>query len=132
MLAIDSRVACPRCAEGKGCGAGLFNGGRRQELQVDVPGDLVLSDGDTVTLSLSDSSILRAAIIAYGIPLTGVIVSLSCAWLWFGALSDGAGAGIAAAGLLAGWVWGRKRLASPACRRELLPRLTAESSNRRG
>lgn len=111
-LSIESPAACPRCAEGKGCGAGLFSGPRERELQLEVPGDGELAEGDRVCLELTDADMLRAAFLAYGLPLAGILLSLVLARLVLGPLSDAASVSVAVTGLLAGWLVGRKRLSS--------------------
>lgn len=126
-LAIDSRTVCPRCAEGKGCGAGLFNGPRARELQVQVPEGLRLASGDTVSVVLGDSGILRAALLGYGLPLAAVLLSLSLAWLALGPLSDPAGVAIALAGLVAGWLLSRRQLQSATCLARIQPRLARDT-----
>jgi positive regulator of sigma E activity len=131
-LAVESLAVCPRCVEGKGCGGGLFNGPRERELELDVPGDLDLSDGDRVYLALPDSGILRAAVLAYGMPLAGILLSLVLAWLALGPLSDAAGVTVAAAGLCAGCLIGRRRLSSASCLNQVQPCLVRGDGECRG
>jgi sigma-E factor negative regulatory protein RseC len=131
-LEIEIQAACPRCAEGKGCGAGLFNGPRERNLQLDVPGDLALSAGDRVYLEVSDSGILRAAVLAYGMPLAGVLLSLALARLVLGPLSDATGVCVAAAGLVTGWILGRRRLSPARSLEPFQPRLVKDDGERRG
>lgn len=120
IIDVDVAAACPRCAAGKGCGAGILGAGqgtRRVEIVIDP--DRGLSEGDQVRLTLAPDSILRAAIIIYGIPLLGAVVGAAAAYgLSFGDL----GAAIAAlAGLGAGLLVSRQRLNRAACLREFMP-----------
>lgn len=120
VIEVDVAAVCSRCAEGKGCGAGILGAGRgikRVEIVID-PG-FQLSEGDQVQLTLAPDSILRASIIVYGIPLLGAVVGAAAAYgLSFGDL----GAAIAAlAGLGAGLLFSRRRLNRAACQREFVP-----------
>lgn len=103
---------CARCAAGRGCGGAFFGrllGDRR--LAVDAVGrDSSLRAGDPVVLELQESIILRAAALAYLVPLLGLVA---------GALSGqrlaaepgamlGAAVGLAVAWAIAG-AWSRAR-----------------------
>jgi sigma-E factor negative regulatory protein RseC len=108
IVSINAASACPRCAAGQGCGAGLFTGPvRSREIEVAAGSDLRLAVGDQVILSLRDMDLLRAACFAYGLPLAGPLVALAVAWLAWGPLTDAAAVGIASAGLIIGWIGGR-------------------------
>lgn len=132
-LIFDSQPICPRCAAGKGCGAGLINGmTREREWEVEIPRELELSGGDQVQLALSDAGILRAAALAYGMPLSGILLSLALAWLTFGPLSDPAAVSIATVGLAAGWLLGRSSLKSASCRNQFQPRIAQDYASGRG
>jgi len=72
---------CPRCAAGKGCGAGLL-ASSEGSTQVDIqlsPGHFYRT-GDAVTLTIASSSLLRAALLAYGLPLAGTVLALTTGW----------------------------------------------------
>ena len=102
---------CPRCAAGKGCGAGLL-ASSEGSTQVDIqlsPGHFYRT-GDAVTLTIASSSLLRAALLAYGLPLAGIVLALTTGWLVMATLSDFAAAMIALAGLLGGFFLGRRQL----------------------
>ena len=104
-------TGCPRCAAGKGCGAGLFSGrSGSTEVELQLPAGHQYRVGDEVTLSIASSSLLRAALLAYGLPLAGTVLALTIGWLVLAPLSDRAAALIALAGLLAGFVVGRSQL----------------------
>lgn len=104
-------TGCPRCAAGKGCGAGLL-AGRSGTTQVELrlPPGHDYRAGDKVTLSIASSSLLRAALLAYGLPLAGTVLALTLGWLVMVPLGDLAGAVFALAGLLAGFFAGRSQL----------------------
>ncbi len=104
-------TGCPRCAAGKGCGAGLLTGRPGStEVELQLPPGHRYRAGDTVTLSIASSSLLRAALLAYGLPLAGTVLALTVGWLVMAPLSDFAGVLIALAGLLAGFIAGRSQL----------------------
>ena len=75
------------CAEGKGCGAGLWSGLSsascyRLPARLQAPG---IEPGDDVMLGIQESALIRAAVYVYGIPLA----SLLAAALTFHALAMG-------------------------------------------
>lgn len=110
-VAVDGASACPRCAAGKGCGAGLLaaTSGKR-ELELPIGNGLQLAAGDLVQLSIASSRLLRASIYAYGLPLAGIVAAVTMLWLLQGPPGDGVAVGVAAAGLGAGWLGGRRML----------------------
>jgi len=104
-------TGCARCAAGKGCGAGLLTGKTGfTEIEIQLPPGHHYRAGDAVTLSIASSSLLRAALLAYGLPLAGTVSALTIGWIVMAPLSDLAAALIALAGLLAGFVTGRSQL----------------------
>ena len=104
-------TGCPRCAAGKGCGAGLLTGtSDPTEIEIQLPPGHHYRVGEDVTLSIASSSLLRAALLAYGLPLAGTVLALIIGWLVMAPLSDLAGGLIAVAGLLAGFAAGRSQL----------------------
>ena len=88
------------------CGAGLLTGDARpRSLDVHVPDGISLAEGDAVTLSIAPRFLLRAAMLAYGLPLLSMLGVVGLAWVMGFAGSDlwsvafsllGLGAGIAA------------------------------------
>lgn len=123
-VAIESAVACPRCAEGRGCGAGLFQSRRkRQLLEVDVPAGMQVAPGDEVAVTIGPQSLLKAALYAYGLPLGGMLAMLALAGLLWPALDDAGHVAAAAAGLAGGFLLGRRRLRKTSLCREFLPNL---------
>jgi len=122
VVEVDAAAVCARCAAGKGCGAGLLSGGRRPgRLEVNVGRDRSLQIGERVYLSLEPANILRASLLAYGLPLLGVTAALALAWLLSGRLADSAAVVIALAGLGAGLVLGRWQMRRLDCLRQLVP-----------
>jgi sigma-E factor negative regulatory protein RseC len=120
VVEVDAQVGCPRCARGRGCGAGLFNG-RQQTHRVEarvMPG-LQIDEGDVVRIELAPRNVLRAALIVYGLPLVGAAFAAGLAYLF--ALGDAAAAALAIAGLIAGLVIGRRQLARQVCLAQFTP-----------
>ena len=80
LVVVDPSAACPRCAAGKGCGAGILATGRGvRRVEVAVPDGMELTVGDRVALSLLPENLLTAATIAYGIPLGGAVAGAALA-----------------------------------------------------
>ena len=49
IVSVDMATACPRCAAGKGCGAGLFtSNGRTQTVEAVADPRMALDKGDSV------------------------------------------------------------------------------------
>jgi len=120
VVGIDVAAACPRCAAGKGCGAGLFTDtGRQRQVEATVRPGLQLAEGDLVEVTLAPDNLLRAALIVYGLPMAGAVVGAMLAY----ALSLGdVGAAVAAlAGLVAGLLLGRWRLRRQDCLSRFVP-----------
>lgn len=114
LVDVDAREVCPRCAAGRGCGAGIF-GGRKKIRRVEAriaPG-LDIDKGDTVRIELAPRNILRAAVIVYGLPLSGAAVAAAVAY--FAGLGDAGAAALAILGLLAGLYAGKRHLDRQAC-----------------
>lgn len=102
-------AACRSCADGFGCGIGpvlaLFGTGRPSQLDLRVPTGGSLEVGDQVRVSISATALLRAATIAYLLPLLSTLSGSVLAWLWFPTAGDtatvaGGLIGMTAAGLL--------------------------------
>lgn len=120
-VSVDAAAVCQRCAAGRGCGAGLF--GKRQqpaELVVNVPPGVVLKAGDRVRLDLVPAHLLRAAWLAYGLPLAGLLLGAILASRLFPS-NELAAVLLAALGLLAGAWQGRRTLTRSGCLRHCVP-----------
>jgi positive regulator of sigma E activity len=80
--------------------------------------------GDRVRLTLAPSQLLRAALLAYGLPLGGIIVALGVAWYLNQSLDDRSAIVLALGGLAAGILFGRYYLNRDSCLRNLVPTVT--------
>ena len=77
---VDGAAPCARCAEGRGCGAGIFTGrDGQQHLRLTVPDGISLAVGDSVTVSMQGRTLLAASALAYGLPLAGLLCE-ACKW----------------------------------------------------
>ena len=121
-VSVDATAVCARCAAGKGCGAGLLTGRDRSRLiDVNVAPGMGLQVGDEVKLTLAPSHLLRAAILAYGLPLCAVIIVLAVAWIISGTLNDVVAVVLATSGLIAGALMGRHLLNRDGCLKNFVP-----------
>lgn len=121
---VERVAACPRCAAGRGCGAGLLSGSSKSAL-LDVslaPGSRFRA-GDEVTLTLAPAHLLRATLLVYGLPLAGTVLALIAGWLLLSPLSDAEAIASAIAGLAAGILAGRRQLKRRDCLQRFVPRI---------
>jgi len=73
-VAVDAANACARCRSGRGCGAGVFTGApRRRVIRLAVPPGEYIAVGADVTIRIPGASLLRATLLAYGLPLAGLL-----------------------------------------------------------
>ena len=122
IVDVDVSTACPRCAAGKGCGAGLLVGSSRlRQVEASFSASLDLAEGDNVEIALSPNNLLKAALMVYGLPMLGAIVAAGFAYVM--ALGDAAAASAAIVGLLSGLVVSRWRLQHAACLGNFVPRV---------
>jgi sigma-E factor negative regulatory protein RseC len=120
LVSVDVVAACPRCAAGKGCGAGLFaDGARERRVEAIIPAGLDVAADDDVEITLAPDNLLQAAFIVYGLPMLGAIVAAAIAYAL--SLSDAAAAAAALLGLATGLVLGRWRLRQTECLRRFVP-----------
>ena len=121
IVDIEIVASCPRCASGKGCGAGIFtaNTGSAQPVEASVRSGLDLSEGDVVEISLAPDNLLHAAIIVYGLPMVGAIIGAVLAYGF--SFGDAAAALAALTGLGAGLIVSRWRLRQRSCLRRFVP-----------
>lgn len=120
IVVVDVAEACPRCAAGKGCGAGLLSGvGREREVDALVRQGDSLQEGDTVEIALAPNNVLRAAAIVYGLPMLGALIATGIAYRL--ALGDIEAAIAALAGLGIGLSFGRWRLRKALCLNQFTP-----------
>ena len=108
---VDTRASCPRCASGKGCGAALLQANERAvQIEIDLPPGVLPAVVDTIGLAISPVYLLNAALIAYGLPLAGLVLFAGLS-LWFaGGSNEWLSMAAAAFGLFAGLVSGRRLL----------------------
>ena len=127
-VAVERTAACPRCAAGKGCGAGLLSGSTRPAmLEVSLSPHLRLSEGDEVRLTLEPSHLLRASLLVYGLPLAGIVLMLVAGWLISRPLSDPEAVAYAIAGLTAGMLAGRWQLNRRDCLKQFVPKIAGSA-----
>ena len=128
-VSVDAAAICARCAAGKGCGAGLLTGGKRARLiEVQVSPGLGLRVGDEVKLTLAPSNLLRAAFLAYGLPLGGIVSALGIAWFLNRALDDQSAVVSAIGGFVGGVLIGRHYLNKDGCLKNLVPTISERSA----
>jgi len=124
VVEVDASEACPRCAAGRGCGAGIFTGRQKtRRMEALIAAGLDVNEGDTVRIELEPRNVLRAAAIVYGLPLCGAAVAAAIAYL--AGLGDAAAAVLAIVGLFAGLVAGRRRLNRRACLAQFTPTVSS-------
>ncbi len=119
VVEVDAAAACPRCAAGKGCGAGLLQSGGRRQIEVDVPDGITPHVDAEVEVSLAPRNLLQAAATVYGFPLTGGLAGAAFAYAL--ALGDAAAAVATLLGLGLGLVVSRWRLRQGPCLRSFTP-----------
>jgi len=128
LVSISAASACPRCAAGKGCGAGLISAASRdRQIEVTPERGLQVVAGDFVALSMPASELLRAAVCAYGLPLAGMVSLPGAARIALGSLADGVAIVAALAGLILGWICGRQLLRRSQCLQRFQAERTAGS-----
>ena len=108
LIAVEPVAACRRCMEGRGCGAGLLYASGTTEIAIPAPSGLVLVPGDIVELRLPAAALLRVALLAYGLPLAGLLLAATGAAL--AGASQLTAVVAAGAGALAGVLSARRRL----------------------
>lgn len=120
LVTVDAAAACPRCASGKGCGAGLFAAaGDARQVEATVPPGLRVAVDDAVEISLAPDNLLRAAALVYGVPLLGALAAAGVAFLL--QLGDAMASLAALLGLALGLTIGRIRLQKTHCLRRFVP-----------
>ncbi|MEX2122532.1 MAG: SoxR reducing system RseC family protein [Woeseia sp.] len=120
-VSVEPASACARCAAGRGCGAGLTLKGRTRLLDVKVAHGLALERGDRVRLELAPDHLLRAAWLAYGLPLVAMVVATGAANRIVGPGNDLVAVVFGALGLVIGVLTGRSILAKDDCLRHIAP-----------
>ena len=123
VVEVVTSARCPRCAAGKGCGAGLLDGGASpRRVDALLPADLEFHRGDRVWLELAPEDLLEAGLIAYGVPLLAMLTAAGGAYL--AGLGELGAVLATLLGALLGIAVGRDRLRRRNCLRRLTPRVT--------
>lgn len=120
LVEVDASINCARCAEGKGCGAGLLgrtSGSRRVDAL--ITSGLKVREGDEVRIELAPGNLLQASMIVYGLPLAGAVLGAGVAY--FSGLGELYAAMAALGGILAGLMVARLRLRRSGCFRQFTP-----------
>lgn len=118
---VEAAIACARCAAGRGCGAGLLQKGRARTVKARIPADLYLEPGDLVRLELAPDHLLRAAWLAYGLPLLGAILAVGAASRFAGTGSELPVIACGLFGLVVGLMAGRRILQREGCLQHMTP-----------
>ena len=108
-LACESSPGCGLCGEAGGCGTRLFGSSATRALHLprDVPGAADLTPGDRIILSVTDGALVRAAALAYLLPVAGLLGGAVLAR--FAGAAESMAPVLATAGALLG-VWLGRRL----------------------
>lgn len=121
-VSVENTVACARCAEGKGCGAGLLGSSSGpSSLELDAPDDALLRAGDIVCLTMESEDLLRASWLAYGFPMVSVVGALALLRLIADGASDVTEIGTAAAVFAISHIVARGWLRRDRCVQRLTP-----------
>lgn len=120
-VSVDASAVCARCAAGRGCGAGLFGQRRKPAIiEAKLTEGLTLVAGDRVRLEFVPAELVRAAWLAYGLPLAGLIAAVLVAARLAPGNELAAVVG-AALGLVAGAWYGRRSLRQSGCLSRCVP-----------
>lgn len=120
VVAVEVITACPRCAAGKGCGAGFLAGhGSERQVEASIRSGIQVATDDIVEISLAPDKLLHAAMIVYGLPMLGAATGAAIAFAL--SLGDAAAAVAALLGLAAGLAVGRWRLRRETCLNRFVP-----------
>lgn len=71
-----AQPGCGACASGQGCGGGVIGrllGERRHHLRVALPASVRPAVDDVVEIAVREHSVLRASVLAYLLPLAGIV-----------------------------------------------------------
>ena len=114
-VTTDSQVGCRACDTGAGCGLGpvlaLFVRNPRRTVQLRSPAKMLLRVGDRVRFVTHGNRVALLALMAYGLPLVGILAGAGVAFAV--APGGGDGATIAGATVGAALAWALLRLLGP-------------------
>ena len=120
VVEVPGSVRCVRCAQGRGCGAGLLGGDERaRRIDATIGEGLDLHTGDRVQVVLDPRNLLQGAFVAYGVPLLTIVAAVTLAYL--AGLGELATAVAALVGMLVGAAAARTYLGSRQCIRRFRP-----------
>jgi len=123
VVEVAASAGCARCASGKGCGAGILGGSEKTRcIDALIAQGLEVRAGDRVSIQLAPANLMHAALLVYGLPLTGAIVASAAAWLLGTGDSGAVAMALFGAGL--GMLLGRLRLRKARCLRDFTPTVT--------
>lgn len=132
-VSVRSSSVCHRCAAGKGCGAGIFQStDKPRYMQIELPEGMSLQIGDSIDLTIGGRHLLRAAVLAYGLPLITMLVSLLALQSFGVATDDASGVLAAVGGLLAGLVLGRALLKRESVCDQFVPTIGSSADGNAG
>lgn len=120
-VSVEAVAACARCAAGRGCGAGLLQKGRTRLIQVRLADGLDLEPGDCVRIELAPDRLLRAAWLAYGLPLLALVLAVGAAARISAAGSEFTVIASGVLGLIGGALAGRRILNRSGCLDRMTP-----------
>jgi sigma-E factor negative regulatory protein RseC len=127
-VVVSSPLACRRCAAGKGCGAGIFqDAAQSRQICVEIPPDMVVQVGDNIEIAIASRHLLRAAMLAYALPLMTMLISLGALWALSDTPGDGQGIVIAVSGLAAGFAVSRWLLKQESVCEQFVPVIREEA-----
>jgi sigma-E factor negative regulatory protein RseC len=122
VVVVAEMPVCPRCAAGKGCGAGLFASARGpQEIEALIAPGLQPGIDEEVELQMSPDNLLLASFLVYGLPLIGAIAGAAIAYGL--SLDDPTAALLAICGLGSGLLISRWRVKASACMQRFTPKI---------
>ena len=131
-VAVKSTFACQRCAAGRGCGAGLLQSTDEvRHVRIDLPIGLSVGVGDQVELSIEPKYLLRAALLAYGLPLSSMLAALLVLRALPGSVNEAVAVGIALLGLIAGVIAGRALLRQDSACDQFVPTISGHEERNR-
>ena len=119
--AAAAGTGCGRCNEAGGCASGLLAQTLRPERMYRLPNHIGAAVGDRVVVSVAEGAVLRAALLAYLLPLSLLMAGAALGTVMMH--DDVVALAGAAIGLAAGLTllrWNQRRLSGPAGAGELL------------
>lgn len=123
-LQTTQKTTCDSCQGRHACGQRLLQNLSERQGLLKVPLEsepaALVKQGDTVTIAIEESALLKATLLAYITPLVLLIVFAVVGQHLGGELLSIMGAAL---GLLLGALWVRKQLASEGCDSRFQPRL---------